>query len=127
MSHYAGDLTATEAFETLSTDKNSVLIDVRTPEEWARVGIPDLSSLHKKPELLIWTPDEGQQRDFAARINELADPAKQKIIFLCRSGVRSVAAASYMTNLGFSHCYNIVGGFEGAQGWKASNLPTGSV
>lgn len=127
MGSYAGDLTATEAFATLTKDSNALLVDVRTPEEWARVGIPDLSSLHKKPELLIWTPDPEQQKQFAARINELADPAKQKLIFLCRSGVRSVAAASYMTNLGFSHCYNILGGFEGANGWLVSKLPSGSV
>ena len=44
-----GDLTATEAFTILSKDKSALLIDVRTPEEWARVGIPDLSSLDKKP------------------------------------------------------------------------------
>jgi rhodanese-related sulfurtransferase len=54
-------------------------------------------------------------------------------MFLCRSGVRSRAAAIAMTRAGFSRAYNIAGGFEGdldgerhrgaANGWKAAGLP----
>ncbi|MCX8500281.1 MAG: rhodanese-like domain-containing protein [Alphaproteobacteria bacterium] len=127
MIHYAADLTAREAFDTLSHDGSAILVDVRTPEEWARVGIPDLSSLNKNPELLIWTPDEHQHPQFAARVKELVPAGDTKVIFLCRSGVRSVAAANYLAELGHSQCYNILGGFEGVNGWKASNLPCGKV
>jgi len=55
------------------------------------------------------------------------------LLFLCRSGVRSRAAAIAMTAAGYSRAYNIAQGFEGdpdaerhrgnKNGWKASGLP----
>ena len=55
------------------------------------------------------------------------------IYFLCRSGVRSEAAAHTAEQAGFAHTYNIVGGFEGppdargarghVAGWQADGLP----
>ena len=125
--NYAGDLTAQEAFETLAKEGSAILVDVRTPEEWARVGIPDLSTLSKNPELLIWTPDEQQHPQFAARVKQLVPADDTKVIFLCRSGVRSVAAATYMADHGLAQCYNILGGFEGANGWLACRLPCGKL
>ena len=63
-----------------------------------------------------------------------AAPAKDAaIVFLCRSGARSRAAAIAMTALGYSRAYNLAGGFEGSHdparhrgridGWKAAGLP----
>ena len=46
---YAGDILAIDAYALLSTDKSSMLIDVRTQAEWAYVGTPDLRSLDKAP------------------------------------------------------------------------------
>jgi rhodanese-related sulfurtransferase len=55
------------------------------------------------------------------------------ILFLCRSGARSRAAAMAMTGAGFLKSFNVAGGFEGdldgerhrgnANGWKAQGLP----
>jgi len=55
------------------------------------------------------------------------------ILFLCRSGARSRAAAMAMTRAGFTKAFNIAGGFEGdldktghrglTNGWKAAGLP----
>ena len=55
------------------------------------------------------------------------------VLFLCRSGGRSRAAAIAMTQAGFQKSYNVAGGFEGDldaerhrginNGWKASGLP----
>jgi rhodanese-related sulfurtransferase len=55
------------------------------------------------------------------------------VLFLCRSGARSRAAAIAMTSAGWSKCYNIMDGFEGAldanrrrgvlAGWRARGLP----
>jgi rhodanese-related sulfurtransferase len=55
------------------------------------------------------------------------------VAFLCRSGVRSVAAAELVTAAGFARAYNVAEGFEGpvdgaghrggAAGWKAAGLP----
>ena len=59
-------------------------------------------------------------------------PGEQRVAFLCRSGVRSVAAAKAATAAGYPACYNILGGFEGGLdeqghrgvgGWRAAGLP----
>ena len=58
--------------------------------------------------------------------------ADAELLFLCRSGVRSVAAANAATAAGFT-AYNVLEGFEGqpdqsaartVNGWKNSGLPT---
>ena len=44
---YAGDVSPGEAFEMLSKESQSVLVDVRTQAEWQFVGVPDLSPMGK--------------------------------------------------------------------------------
>ena len=43
-----------DAWARLKSDSRSVLIDVRTIAEWAYVGLPDLSSIGKRPVLVEW-------------------------------------------------------------------------
>jgi rhodanese-related sulfurtransferase len=55
------------------------------------------------------------------------------LLFMCRSGARSRAAAIAMTARGFKNCYNVASGFEGdadrtrhrgtVSGWKVEGLP----
>jgi rhodanese-related sulfurtransferase len=70
----------------------------------------------------------------AALTGKLEGKAKDApVLFLCRSGARSRAAAVALTAEGFHAAYNIVGGFEGdldearhrgqRNGWKAAGLP----
>ncbi|TMJ75888.1 MAG: rhodanese-like domain-containing protein, partial [Alphaproteobacteria bacterium] len=49
-----------EAWARLKSDARSVLIDVRTIAEWAYVGLPDLSTVGKRPVLVEWQgfPDD---------------------------------------------------------------------
>ena len=65
-------------------------------------------------------------------VMQSAQPAGKKALMLCRSGIRSIAAAKRATQLGFE-AYNILEGFEGdpdAQahrgvtgGWRRLGLP----
>ncbi|WP_417688744.1 rhodanese-like domain-containing protein [Roseibium sp.] len=123
----------------LRDQADAVLVDVRTKAEWTFVGIPDLRSLSKEPLLVEWTsfPPAAPVNDFvdqlAKKITEKGLDQSAPIYFLCRSGVRSQSAAKAMTEAGFTHCYNIAGGFEGPldsqghrgtqSGWKAAGLP----
>ena len=43
-----------EAFLTLKSQKNSVLIDVRTPSEWQNIGIVDEKSLANPIIFVSW-------------------------------------------------------------------------
>lgn len=137
MSHkgYAGDLTAQDAWRLLADDEQAVLVDCRTRPEWLFVGIPHLASLGKRPVLTEWQtfPSMQVNGEFAAQLKAAGVREDQPILFLCRSGARSRAAAMAMTAAGFRACYNVSGGFEGphdkdkhrgtSDGWKAVGLP----
>jgi len=136
---YGGDISASQAYELLQTDKSAILVDVRTKAEWTFVGAPDLSPLNKEPVFIEWQeyPSMQVNPQFGERLRTaIADhggDASTPLLFLCRSGARSQAAAKAMTAAGQLRCLNIAGGFEGShdasrkrgavQGWKASGLP----
>jgi len=96
---YAGEISVGGAYALLKEDPKAALVDVRTQAEWTWVGVPDLSELGKTPVFIEWAsyPAMRPAADFAQRvIAELkARGADQEtpILFLCRSGVRSLAAA----------------------------------
>ena len=131
---YAGDLTPDEAFELLGSNPDAVLVDVRTRAEWSYVGTPDLSGLGRDVVLAEWVtfPDGGRNPRFLDQIRAAA-ANESPVVFLCRSGVRSVAAAEAATEAGFSAAYNVTEGFEGpgdtsghrgtSAGWKVRGLP----
>lgn len=135
--NYAGDITPAEAWRVLRENPDAVLVDVRTRAEWSFVGVPDLSGVGKEPVLLEWQqfPTMAVNGGFTADLSSTLGAARKNapVLFLCRSGGRSRSAAMAMTEVGFSACYNIVGGFEGdldeerhrgaRTGWKAADLP----
>ncbi|MBL8660189.1 MAG: rhodanese-like domain-containing protein [Rhodospirillales bacterium] len=131
---YAGDVNPREAWELLCSDPRAVLVDVRTPAEWAYVGIPNLAEIGKKPVLIPWLefPTMQVNEGFVSQAaKEIA--AEAPVVLLCRSGARSMAAAIALTKAGIGPCYNIVSGFEGdpdaerhrgsVSGWKVEGLP----
>ena len=129
---YAGDLTPQEAWEKL--EQGAILVDVRTEGEWAHIGIPDTKATDNDPLFIQWTfPGGIPNPDF---INDLSQQAPEdrstELVFLCRSGQRSIAAAIAATQAGFTS-YNVLEGFEGdpdrfgertVNGWKNRGLPT---
>jgi rhodanese-related sulfurtransferase len=132
-------VTAEDAWARLKDDAGSVLIDVRTLAEWAYVGLPELSALGKRPVLIEWQgfPDERVNTAFVDRVAEALKPLGAnhdcELLFICRSGHRSLKAAQAMAAAGYRRCRNVVDGFEGPldadrhrgqlQGWKAQGLP----
>jgi rhodanese-related sulfurtransferase len=121
---YAGDLTPTEAFEMVRDDPDAVLVDVRTEGEWDQIGVPDLSELGQQVVFLEWQQGPARQLnpDFVAQLAD-AVPAGAHVVMICRSGVRSVAAANAATEAGIGPAYNVLDGFEGGSGWQRSELP----
>jgi rhodanese-related sulfurtransferase len=127
-----------EAWRILSTDGKARLVDVRTTAEWSYVGVPDLGN-GAAPLFVEWQtwPDMAIAGDFVSRLTaslmEAGLDAEDVVIFLCRSGVRSAAAARAMSAAGWRRAYNLAGGFEGpldgerhrgaVGGWKAKGLP----
>ena len=132
---YAGDVAPATAWKILSEHKDAVLIDVRTRAEWNYVGLPDLDALAKKPALIEWQvfPSMQPNPEFVSALSGALTDKVAPLLFLCRSGGRSAAAAKAMTAAGHSTCLNVADGFEGpldaqakrgaAGGWKAAGLP----
>jgi rhodanese-related sulfurtransferase len=132
---YAGDVAPVTAWKILNEYKNAVLIDVRTRAEWNYVGLPDLDTLGKKPALIEWQDFPGMQPNpqFVSALSGALRDKDAPLLFICRSGARSAAAAKAMTAAGYSRCLNVADGFEGpldaqarrgtAGGWKAAGLP----
>lgn len=130
---YAGDVTPTEAYEMVRSGAR--LVDCRTHAEWVYVGVPDLSAIESQLVTIEWVSyPTGQVNPHFGRqlVGALGEPADQEVVFLCRSGVRSVAAARAATELGFTKSYNILHGFQGpldpaghrdVRGWQVDGLP----
>ncbi|ORW92411.1 sulfurtransferase [Mycobacterium szulgai] len=119
----------------LSDNPRAVLVDVRTDAEWSFVGVPDLSSLGREVVFIEWNKSNGQPNDgFLAQLQEQVPTGQddRPVIFLCRSGNRSIGAAEVATEAGIGPSYNVLDGFEGhldahahrgETGWRALGLP----
>ena len=123
---YAGDVTPGQAWEWVQ-EGTAVLVDVRTDAERSWVGeVPGAHAVAWKQ----W-PAMELNREFDAQLRAAAQTG-QRVLMLCRSGVRSIAAARRATELGME-AWNILEGFEGdpdsqsqrnqAGGWRARGLP----
>ena len=132
--NYAGNVEPLEAYAALQADPAAVLVDVRTSAEWSYVGLPDLSLIGKRVIPLEWQrfPDGALNTSFVEQLRESGVGDGAPIYFLCRSGVRSAAAAEVATAAGLGPAYNVAGGFEGpldhdghrtVAGWKVAGLP----
>lgn len=123
----------------LKQTPSAQLIDVRTRAEWNYVGLPDLAELGRKALLAEWQgyPDGARNATFVEEAEQALGAAggdkSAPVLLLCRSGARSRAAAIALTQRGYTHAYNVAGGFEGdhdehgqrghVNGWKADRLP----
>jgi len=111
----------------LMAEPNSVLLDVRTKEEWDTIGKPNGEKIGLKTYFLsIQFGDERIfNENFIQEFKKLNIGQDHEILTMCRSGGRSQAAAELLTRENYT-CSNISDGFEGNQenvGWKECDLP----
>ncbi len=125
---YEGALLPAEAYELTQSAPGAKLVDVRTRAELDWVGrIPGAVEVE-------WASYPGMKANpnFIAELEQRVDP-ESLLLFICRSGQRSHAAAALATQNGFTDCYNVLEGFEGdpdadrhrntRNGWRLSGLP----
>ena len=137
---YAGDVTPQEAYAAVTGADAGRLVDVRTRAEWTYVGLPDLGHAatrgpgRSEPICVEWQrfPDGLVNEAFVDEVRAAGVEPGVPVYLLCRSGVRSKAAAAALTAAGFGPAYNIIDGFEGPHdevghrslsGWKNDGLP----
>jgi phage shock protein E len=89
------EMNQNEANRNMKEDKSIVLVDVRTPQEYAELHIPGS----------ILIPLDTVRKEAEKKLMD-----KKAIIYLyCRSGNRSASAAKTLVELGYSKVYNIGG------------------
>jgi rhodanese-related sulfurtransferase len=125
---YVGALLPAEAYEAMRHIPGAKLVDVRTRAEWDFVGrIPGSVAIE-------WQTYPNSQPNPAFLDQLRAQTEKDAVVmFLCRSGARSHAAATAAAQAGYSYSYNILQGFEGDKdalghrasvgGWQFAGLP----
>ena len=133
-------ISSNEAFEEINSNVGALLIDVRSELEWKKIGIPDLGDLNDNLVLLELQsmPSMEINQNFLAELEEnLSNRNVKNVMFMCKAGVRSQAAAVKSisvllnANKNIKIC-NVLDGFEGkgfsifggkTSGWKNSGLP----
>jgi rhodanese-related sulfurtransferase len=125
---YAGDISPQVAFQWMQSGQ-CALVDVRTDAEREWVGfVPGAYAVAWKQ----W-PGMAPNANFEQEIRAVCDKAGvRRVALLCRSGVRSIAAAVFATDFGIE-AFNILEGFEGDPdqsahrgqkgGWRKAGLP----
>jgi rhodanese-related sulfurtransferase len=138
---YAGDITPEEAWKLLSDNPEAVLVDCRTDAEWRFVGVADITDLGRDVVYVQWSGVNGKRNEqfvdelIEAGVTPGEGPHASRgrpVVFLCRSGNRSVGAAEAATAAGIAPSFNVLDGFEGhlddeghrgGSGWRAVGLP----
>ena len=105
----------------IEANPNSVLLDVRTEDEWNTVGKPDTKDLGIKSFFITISQDPS----FLENVKKKIDKKKQ-VLVMCAAGGRSIIAANLLANEGYN-TLNISDGFSGNgqdPGWKNLKLPS---
>ena len=111
----------------IKDNPKSVLLDVRTKEEWDQIGKPDGDKIGLKTYFLS-SQFQGRtiNENFVEEFKNLNISKDCQILVLCGSGNRSQRAAELLTKEGYN-CANISDGFTGNEsekiGWKNNQLP----
>ena len=101
----------------LASNGEIVLVDVRTPNEWMRTGLPEPA-----------VPISLQDPQFLQKLEEAVGGDKsRKVAFICASGARSGQVAQALKQYGWENTVNVAGGMAGSMrtaGWTQLGLPT---
>ncbi|MCC7546843.1 MAG: rhodanese-like domain-containing protein [Burkholderiales bacterium] len=125
---YQGVLSPVEAEQVRSLVPGCALVDVRTRAELDFVGrIPGSVEI----EWQSWPGGEPNPH-FLAHLERQVS-RESLVMFICRSGARSHAAATAAAAAGYTQCYNVLEGFQGDKdagghrdsvgGWRLAGLP----
>jgi phage shock protein E len=95
-----------DEFDKLRANKNSLVLDVRTPREFASGHIPGAINI------------DYNAPDFSKKVNEL-DKSKTYLVH-CAGGVRSAKACTAMDKVAFPHLVNLEPGFKA---WEKAGKP----
>ena len=110
----------------IKNNPKSVLLDVRTEEEWNVDGKPDGGKISLKTHFLtVQLADGTFNKNFIENFKKLNIEKDCEVLTMCMGGVRSQMAAELLSKEDYK-CSNISDGFLGNSenlGWKSIGLP----
>jgi len=110
----------------IKQNPNSVLIDVRSKEEWENVGKPDGNKINLETYFLSIKNIQGEINiNFVEEFKGLKIDREKEILVMCKAGGRSLLVSNLLDKESYN-CINISDGFEGNDqnnGWKNAGLP----
>lgn len=112
---------SSEIKKLIEKNPQTVLLDVRTQDEWDTVGKPNTKDLGIKSFFITVSQDQ----NFLENVKQSIDK-KEQVLVMCAAGGRSIVAANILANEGYN-TYNVSDGFSGNgqnPGWKNSGLPS---
>jgi len=119
---------SSEIKDFIQENSNTVLLDVRTDNEWKSLGKPKAEDLNSKTYFVTVSHDlsnwQVPDQNFIVNVKKKIDKDK-KILVMCAAGGRSMIAANLLANEGYT-VLNVSDGYSGNSqdpGWKKSNLP----
>jgi rhodanese-related sulfurtransferase len=93
------EISPEEAREQIRQGKYDVIVDVRTPEEWARGHRSDAVNI--------------PIGEFVSEFPKKVPRKEDRILFVCRKGIRAPAAALMAQKKGYRHVQAVVGEHDG--------------
>ena len=105
----------------IQDNPNTVLLDVRTEDEWNTVGKPETKDLGIKSYFITISQDPSFIENVKNEINK-----DKQVLVMCAAGGRSIIAATLLSKEGYA-ALNVSDGFSGNNqdpGWKNSGLPS---
>ena len=95
-----------EQFDKLRANTNTIVLDVRTPEEYSAGHIRGAKNI------------DVNSPDFEKQVGQL-DKSKSYLVH-CAAGSRSARACGRLSKLNFTNCYNLLGGMRA---WEKAGKP----
>jgi rhodanese-related sulfurtransferase len=112
---------SSEIKDFIENNPKTVLLDVRTDDEWTTIGKPNTKNLGIKTYFITISQDPSFIENVKKEISK-----ENQVLVMCAAGGRSIIAANLIINEGYI-AHNISDGFSGNGediGWKNSGLPT---
>ena len=112
---------SSEIKKFIESNSNTVLLDVRTKDEWETVGKPDTKGLGIKSFFITISQDQSFLDNVKQNINK-----DNQVLVMCAAGGRSIIAANLLAKEGYK-TLNVSDGFSGNSedpGWKNLGLPS---
>jgi len=103
---FSAEVPANEVLAGIDASAAPLILDVRTPAEFAGGHVPGARNI---------SIDE-----LALRLGEIADHREQEIVVYCERGPRALKAAGLLADAGFGSVRHLEGDMSG---WRAAGLP----